>query len=81
MSWHGTSTCTDSCCRPEPGIYAMVLSRRSIKATRTVHTCAGCYREIPAGSRCQSMAAMVDGDFYTEYRHHPYDPACTDEPA
>jgi hypothetical protein len=22
------------------------------------------------------MAALVDGEFYTEHRHHPYDPAC-----
>lgn len=70
------SRCHDSCCQPDPGIYAVVLSRRQVRATRTPHTCAECGREIPAGSSCQSMAALVDGEFYTEHRHHPYDPAC-----
>ncbi len=68
--------CTDSCCRPEPGITYEVLSRRAITATRKTHVCVTCRAEIPAGSACQRVAVLGDGKFYCDYQHHPYDPAC-----
>lgn len=68
--------CYDSCCRPDEGIVSLVLSRRSVKRTRKPHMCGRCQGEIAVGSACQSIALLVDGDFWAEYLHHPYDPAC-----
>jgi hypothetical protein len=62
-------TCTDTCCHPEPEIEYRVLSRRRVKAARTVHPCAYCRQEIAVGCPCLVTALLADGRFYAEYRH------------
>ena len=68
--------CHDTCCRPEPEIEVLVLSRRWIRATRKPHVCGRCGRTIETGSPAQTIAGLVDGDFWSEYRHSTY---CTEE--
>ena len=69
-------SCHEDCCRQDDGIVSRVLGRRSVKSAHKPHMCVWCGRVIPAGSAYQVTVALVDGDFYTEKRHRPYDTAC-----
>jgi hypothetical protein len=62
--------CHDTCCNPEPEIAeVMVLSRRFVKATRKPHTCDYCGTEISVGSPANVVNALLDGSFWSGYRH------------
>lgn len=61
--------CYDTCCRPDPEITSVTLSRRTVKATRKPHQCADCGGEIQAGSPACTIAALIDGEFWSAYLH------------
>jgi hypothetical protein len=66
-------TCMDTCCRPEHDIEYRTLGTRQIGATRKPHTCDSCGEEIPVGSPCRTVTALVDGDFWSVYLHRMCD--------
>lgn len=63
--------CYDTCCRPEQdeADEYIVISRRSPRATRTVHRCVYCGHPIPVGSACHVTNVLGGGRVYTDYRH------------
>jgi hypothetical protein len=69
--------CYDTCCRPEPEITFVALSRRQVQATRKAHRCTDCNGEIPAGSPAWATAALIDGEFWAGYQHRAG--RCTEE--
>lgn len=64
--------CYDTCCRPDPEITSATLSLREVKATRKPHQCTDCGGEILVGSPARTIAALIDGEFWSAYRHASY---------